>query len=95
MTPPGSFWRDVLKLQDTFSDIACCHFGKGDTISIWMDNFMDQPWSSRFENLHSYAKVTNISVQKALQRVDLLELFRLPMSKVAYSEFLDFKDVLL
>lgn len=97
LTPPkGSFrWKDILKLQDTFRDIAHCYFGKGDTIGLWMDNFMDQPWSSSFDNLHSYAKVTTISMQKALQTVDILELFRLPMSRVAYNEFLEFKDVLL
>jgi hypothetical protein len=60
-----------------------------------MDNFMDQPWSSSFHNLHSYAKATTISMQKALQTVDILELFRLAMSRVAYNEFLEFKDVLL
>lgn len=91
MTPPKG--KDILKLQDTFRDIAHCYFGKGDTIGLWMDNFMDQPWSSSFHNLHSYAKATTISMQKALQTVDILKLFRLPMSRVAYNEFLEFKDV--
>ena len=36
----GSFWwRNILKFADTFKQIHTCKLGKGNTLSIWHDDW--------------------------------------------------------
>jgi hypothetical protein len=46
-------------------------------MGLWEDNFLDQPFSSKFSILFQYAKHSNMSVQVALHKEDLLDMFRL------------------
>ena len=45
-------------------------------MGLWEDNFLDQPFSSKFSILFQYAKHSNMSVQVALHKEDLLDMFR-------------------
>jgi hypothetical protein len=58
----------------------------------WDDFFLDQPFSLKYPALLTYASNKSISLQKAIACNDLLQLFRLPMSRPAYNEFMVFKD---
>jgi hypothetical protein len=87
----GSFWwRDVLRQVDNFRGVALVTHGKGDTISLWNDNWdvahSALPMCVRFPRLHSYALQQAISVSAVYQLEDLHSLFYLPMSQPAYQE---------
>jgi hypothetical protein len=91
-TTKGSFWwKDILKLHDQFRENAHCLSGLGDTIGLWEDVISQQPYSILFPNLFAYANNKNLSVKDALATEDL---FRLPMSRPAYNEFVLFKEEL-
>jgi hypothetical protein len=94
-SPKGSFWwRDILKLVDKFRELAVCLPGSGASISLWLDTFDDLPFSEKFPILYSHTLDENVPLQKALLQADLLSLFRLPMSRLAYNEFMLFRDKL-
>lgn len=92
----GSFWwRDILKLAVQFRDIAQCLSGMGDTVGLWEDNMQQQqPFSLKFPNLYTYANNKKLSIKDGLAATNLLDLFRLPMSRMAYNEFIVFREEL-
>jgi hypothetical protein len=91
----GSFWwKDILKLSPQFREIAHCLPAKGDTVSLWEDNLMQTPLANKYPNLYSYAKARHMSLQSCLAPTNCLNIFRLPMSRVAYNEFLSFQEEL-
>jgi hypothetical protein len=84
-TVKGSFWwRDIFRLVTQFRDVAKCIPANRLTISLWEDEFEDQPLSSKFPHLHQFASKKNISVSKALLQLDPLSLFNLPMTRIAF-----------
>jgi hypothetical protein len=66
----------------------------GDTASLWEDDIQQQPFALHFPNLYEYANNKNMSLKDGLAATNLLDIFRLPMSRIAYNEFLVFKDEL-
>jgi hypothetical protein len=67
----------------------------GDTLGLWEDSIQqEQPFSVIFPNLYDYVLNKKMSVQAVLSTVELLDLFRLPMTRSAYNEFLLFKDAI-
>lgn len=92
----GSFWwRDFLKLNVEYRAVAKCSPGSGDTVGLWDDCFLDNPLSLRFSALYNYVKNDKQSLREALNTDDSLELFRLPMSRSAYDEFLSFHNLII
>ena len=86
----GSFWwKDILRLNVQFRGIALCLPNKGDTISFWDDLIDGRILSSCYAHLFQYAKDPNVSLWNVRSMDNLLELFRIPMSKPAYNEFLE------
>jgi hypothetical protein len=64
----------------------------GDKVGLWEDNIQQQPFSLQFLNLYVYASNKNLSVKNGLVATNLLDIFRLPMSRLAYNKFLVFKE---
>jgi hypothetical protein len=62
----------------------------GDTIGLWEDSIHQQPFSLKYPNLYAYENNKNMSMKAALVVPNLLQIFRLPMSRMAYNEFLFF-----
>jgi hypothetical protein len=81
-------------LAPQFRGIAHCLPAKGDTVSLWEDNLMQAPLAEKYPNLYSYAKARHMSLQSCLAATSCLNIFRLPMSRVAYNEFLSFQEEL-
>lgn len=91
----GSFWwKDILKLNTQFRGIANCSPEMGDSVGLWEDSFSGQPWSMQYHSLYMFANNKSISLAKARSTADLTQLFRLPMTRDAYNEFLDFQTAL-
>jgi len=55
---------------------------------------MQTPLANKYPNLYSYAKARHMSLQSCLAPTNCLNIFRLPMSRVAYNEFLSFQEEL-
>jgi hypothetical protein len=92
----GSFWwKDILRLNVVFRGIASCVPGKGDTINFWEDLFHGSIRANHFPNLFAYAKDPKISLQKIRNSVDLIDCFRIPMSRQAYNELLEIQEELM
>jgi hypothetical protein len=64
----------------------------GDTIGLWEDNIAQQPFSVMFPNLYEYGVNKKMSVNTGLAASNLLEISRLPISRVAYNEYLIFRE---
>jgi len=64
-------------------------------LDFWDDCFLDTPFSVRFPALYIYVRNDKQSLREALVTDDRLELFRLPMSRLAYDEFLCFQDLII
>jgi retron-type reverse transcriptase len=91
----GSFWwRDIFRLVTKFREIAKCIPANGLTISIWFDEYEDQPLNLKYPQLHQFVTDKKISVSKALLTSDLLSLFNLPLSREAFNEYQSFSETL-
>jgi len=84
----------VLSFNKIFRGVATCTAGVGNTVSLWEDNFMDQTLATKFLVLLTYARQTNLSLQKGCQIANILDLFRLPLSRVVYDEYVVFSQLL-
>jgi hypothetical protein len=59
----GSFWwKDLLKLIDTFRNIAQYMVGDGTTVMFWSDLWNGNLFQQKFPRLYSYLRNKNISV---------------------------------
>jgi hypothetical protein len=86
----GSFWwKDLLRLHVQYRGVALCVTGRGDTIGFWED-FIDGKFHSEvYPTLFGYAKDPKASLSVMMASKDLLDCFRIPMSRRAYNEFLE------
>jgi hypothetical protein len=89
----GSFWwKDILKLSEQFRSIAQCLSGMGDSVGLWEDKIEQHPFLDVYPNLYDYVVNKKMSVKAGLALSDPLQMFRLPMNRSAYNEYLVFKD---
>jgi hypothetical protein len=86
-TMKGSFWwRDVLKLLESYKSMTVVTLRDGSSCSFWNDNWVQQPWGQQFPELLSFAKNRNISA-KGMFNLDLLvQHFHLPLSTIAFQQ---------
>jgi hypothetical protein len=77
-----------------FREIAHCLPGMGDTVSLCEDTIEQQPFSVIYPKLYEYVINKKISIKAALTVSEQLEMFRLPMSRLAYNEYLVFREEL-
>ena len=91
----GSFWwKDILRLHTQFRGVAICSPNKGDTISFWEDIINGSIHSNIFPRLLEFAKGPCVSLWKLRQADNLLNCFRIPMTREAYNEFLELQNFL-
>jgi hypothetical protein len=84
----GSFWwKSHLKLLDSYKALARCNVGNGKTALFWTDLWSDNCLHLKFPHLITFAKRTDISVNKVMQMEFLQDLFHLPLSQQAFAEF--------
>jgi hypothetical protein len=80
----GSFWwKSHLKLLDSYKALARCNVGNGKTALFWTDLWSDNCLHLKFPHLITFAKRTDISVNKVMQMEFLQDLFHLPLSQQA------------
>jgi hypothetical protein len=83
----GSFWwKDLMRLSTTYRGIARCTPVVGDTVSLWNDLLLDSIFSIKFANLFEFSKNKSISLASARSQDNLIDLFRIPMTRDAFNE---------
>lgn len=86
--------RDILKLLQSFKDIASVNLHNGSTCFFWNDLWHGRILSKTFSELFSFVKNPNISVQSARLTPQLHTLFHLPLSVEAFAQFHDFCSII-
>jgi hypothetical protein len=85
----GSFWwKDILRLHVLYRGVAVCLPSRGDTVAFWEDVIDGNLNSDTFPNLAGYAKDPKASLWKLRNEGNLINCFNIPMSRVAYNEFI-------
>lgn len=84
----GSFWwKDLLRLSSNYRGIAMCIPKRGDTISFWEDLINGRIHMNVCPHLFPFAKDPRISLASLHSSDNLLDNFRIPMSRQALNEF--------
>jgi hypothetical protein len=92
--PVGSFWwKDILKIQDSFKEIAQVEIGNGKSTLLWHDRWNGQRISEKFPELSSFASVKEINISQA-RLASPNELFHIPLSAEAFEQLLSLQDTL-
>jgi hypothetical protein len=82
-----------LKLLEKFKGISRCNIGDGKTTYLWTDLWSDNCLSQKLPHLASFAKKMDITVHESIHTEFLEDLFHLPLSQEAYSEFQDLETL--
>jgi hypothetical protein len=84
----GSFWwKSIMKLSPVFRGVAECSVGKGNSVLLWKDNWSHGIMQHNYPCLFSYAINEDISVAEITDSTDLIDLFHLPISPEAFTEW--------
>jgi hypothetical protein len=75
--------------------VALCIPGKGDTIGFWDDFINGKIYSDYYPNLFQFAINPKACLWNLKSSSNLLEYFKIPMTRPAYNEFLDLQIELL
>jgi len=81
------WWRDIVKLLDTYKSLASVKVAEGTTVLFWTDSWNGQTLASACPELYSFAKNKGISFKKALSRPQLIQNFHLPLTIQAHQQF--------
>jgi hypothetical protein len=92
--PVGSFWwKDILKIQDVFKEIARVEIGNGKTTLLWHNRWNGLRTSERFPELWSFGSVREININQA-RLASSNELFHTTLSAEAFGQLLSLQDIL-
>jgi len=84
----GSFWwRDILKLLDSYKTLSSVTVGDGSTILFWSDACHGAPLDEQWPHLFSYAHDEHILIQQFLTEEDKSTFFHVPLSIKAYEQY--------
>jgi hypothetical protein len=82
----GSFWwKDILKIQGSYKELARVEIGDGKTTLLWHDNWDGMCKSARFLELWSFASIKDITIHQA-RLVAPNEMFHTPLSVEAFEQ---------
>ena len=82
--PPGEnaqcsfWWKDCLKLLDTYKLHSSCTPGSGKSILFWKDNWAGNTLNSQWPQLASFALNPHMSLHQIINTEDTSSLFHLP-----------------
>jgi hypothetical protein len=92
--PVGSFWwKDILKIQGAFKDLARVEIEDGKTTLLWHDNWDGLCKSARFSELWSFASFKDVNIHQARLALPN-EMFHTPLSAEAFDQLLALQDIL-
>lgn len=84
----GSFWwRDLLKFLPNFKNLATALVQNGRSCFLWLDTWNQTLWSQACPHLFSFAKSHFVSLHTAVTSEHLEDLFHLPLSAEAFTQF--------
>jgi hypothetical protein len=91
----GSYWwRDILKLLDSYKGIAMANVSDGVSCFFWRDLWTNNVLQQTYPELFSYCKDPFASVQKVKAESMPVTLFHLPLSTEAYVQFQHMQNML-
>jgi hypothetical protein len=91
----GSFWwRDILKLLDSYKSFARVNIQNGTTCLLWFALWEDRVYNQAYPELFSFAKAQHISLSVALSTMPRQTLFHLPLSNEAFGQFQELSNTL-
>lgn len=88
------WWRDFLKLLNTYKSHATCFPQDGKTIGFWQEAWDEIPKSQLWPHLYSFSKQQQISLHEIVHTEDMSDHFHLPLSEEAYEEYLQLEQCL-
>jgi hypothetical protein len=77
----------MLQLLILYKGIAHAQAQLGETILFWKNMWNDRLLHTNFPHLFSFALDDNITLKSVLAQVSLQDIFHLPVSEKAFSEF--------
>ena len=84
----GSFWwKDVLKLFNSFKYMASVTVVDGSICLFWSDTWHGHPFSAQWPHLLSYAQEKHILVQEFMAVEDKSDFFHIPLSVEAHDQY--------
>jgi hypothetical protein len=80
------WWRDIIKLVESYRSICIINGKSGDTALLWFDSWNGLDLHTDFPRLFSFALDNTISVREVFQQEDISQLFYLPLSQKVFEE---------
>lgn len=94
-SPCGSFWwKDIIKLFSKYSEFASSSPCKGNSISLWHDNWCGEIIEQKFPHLYSYCRKKHWSIKFFIEK-DLSNCYFLPLSEIAADQLSEIDALLM
>jgi hypothetical protein len=87
------WWRDILKIQESYKELARVEIEDGKTTLLWHDNWDGMCKSTRYLELWSFASIKDITIHQARMTASH-EMFHTPLSVEAFERFLALQGLL-
>jgi hypothetical protein len=87
-SPRGSFWwKDILKLLDSFKEMARISVQNDSTCFLWLDLWGQNVCQQSYPELFSYDMSQYTTLRAATTTATFQDLFYLPLSMEAFEQF--------
>ena len=89
----GSFWwKDILKLLDSFKGLASANVKDGVTCLFWDDLWLGKVTRIHYPQLFSFARLPDMSINMALSAEGTESLFHFPLSQLAAQQLVEIAE---
>ena len=86
----GSFWwKDILKLLDSYKCLAMVNVSDGRTCLFWEDLWLNKVPHVHYPQLFSFARNTEMSLHLVISATDINDFLHLPLSDIAATQLLE------